>query len=144
MCKSHTKTFIREYFLGEKLVNETVGNSMQVFLLDIPRLEFAAIIPKGEFVTVVMLGDELDQELEANVTGPVDGGDPNLDETARQRIKTRGFRLDEVLREWEQRYINAALKLSNGNLSQAARLLGINRTTLYSRMQRLSGDRQVS
>ncbi len=40
-----------------------LGNSMHVFLLTIPRLEFAAIIPKGEFVTVVMLGDELDQEL---------------------------------------------------------------------------------
>ena len=36
---------------------------MHVFLLPIPRLEFAAIIPKGEFVTVCMLGDDLDQEL---------------------------------------------------------------------------------
>ncbi len=87
---------------------------------------------------------ELDQELEANVAGPVNYGDPNQEESARQQIRSRGFRLDEVLKEWEQRYINAALKLSNGNLSQAARLLGINRTTLYSRMQRLSGDRQVS
>ncbi|EDN65076.1 hypothetical protein BGP_6252 [Beggiatoa sp. PS] len=40
--------------------------------------------------------------------------------------------------EWERRYINAALKISQGNLSQAARILGINRTTLYSKMQRLS------
>ncbi len=58
-----TKTFIREYFLGEKLVNETVGNSMQVFLLDIPRLEFAAIIPKGDYVSVCLLGDDIDTEL---------------------------------------------------------------------------------
>lgn len=58
-----TKTFIREYFLGEKLVNETVGNSMQVFLLDIPRLEFAAIIPKGDYVSVCLLGDDIDAEL---------------------------------------------------------------------------------
>jgi flavin-dependent dehydrogenase len=36
---------------------------MHVFLLDIARLEFAAIIPKGEFVTMVMLGDDIDQEL---------------------------------------------------------------------------------
>jgi flavin-dependent dehydrogenase len=58
-----TKTFIREYFLGEKLVNETVGNSMQVFLLDIPRLEFAAIIPKGDYVSVCLLGDDIDAKL---------------------------------------------------------------------------------
>jgi flavin-dependent dehydrogenase len=58
-----TKTFIREYFLGEKLVNETVGNSMQVFLLDIPRLEFAAIIPKGDYVSVCLLGDDIDADL---------------------------------------------------------------------------------
>ncbi|MGK0171777.1 MAG: transcriptional regulator of acetoin/glycerol metabolism, partial [Gammaproteobacteria bacterium] len=31
-----------------------------------------------------------------------------------------------------------ALKLSRGNLSEAARLLGVNRTTLYSKIQRLS------
>ncbi|MDJ0890067.1 MAG: helix-turn-helix domain-containing protein, partial [Gammaproteobacteria bacterium] len=87
---------------------------------------------------------QLEQELEANVAGSADGGDSDQDETALQQIKAHGFRLDEMLREWEQRYINAALHLSNGNLSQAARLLGINRTTLYSRMQRHSGDRQVS
>ena len=31
--------------------------------------------------------------------------------------------------------MEAALALTNGNLSQAAKLLGIHRTTLYSRMQ---------
>lgn len=48
------------------------------------------------------------------------------------------FNLSDVLDDWEQRYIDAALKLSNGNLSEAARLLGVNRTTLYSKIQRLS------
>ena len=47
------------------------------------------------------------------------------------------YAADGVLREWERRYINAALRLSEGNLSHAARLLGINRTTLYSRLQRI-------
>ena len=32
-------------------------------------------------------------------------------------------------------YVEAALNVTHGNLSQAAKLLGINRTTLYSRMQ---------
>ncbi|MBA3493006.1 MAG: helix-turn-helix domain-containing protein [Gammaproteobacteria bacterium] len=39
---------------------------------------------------------------------------------------------------WERRYIDAALKLSHGNLSHAARLLSINRTTLYSRIERFN------
>jgi DNA-binding NtrC family response regulator len=43
--------------------------------------------------------------------------------------------LDHILRQWEKSYVEAALKLTHGNLSQAARLLGVNRTTLYSRMQ---------
>jgi flavin-dependent dehydrogenase len=36
---------------------------MHVFLLDLPRLEFAALIPKGEVVTVCLLGDDIDAEL---------------------------------------------------------------------------------
>ncbi len=36
---------------------------MHVFLLNIPRLEFAAAIPKGDYVTVCLLGDEIDGPL---------------------------------------------------------------------------------
>jgi DNA-binding NtrC family response regulator len=36
---------------------------------------------------------------------------------------------------WEQSYVEAALHITHGNLSQASKLLGIHRTTLYSRMQ---------
>ena len=45
------------------------------------------------------------------------------------------FNLDVTLRQWEKAYVEAALNMTHGNLSQAAKLLGINRTTLYSRMQ---------
>jgi len=58
-----TRTYICEFKVGRDGVKEIMGNAMHVFLLSIPRLEFAALIPKGEFVTMVMLGDELDQEL---------------------------------------------------------------------------------
>ena len=58
-----TRTYICEFRSTAEEVHRILGNAMHVFLLTIPRLEFAAIIPKGEFVTVVMLGDELDQEL---------------------------------------------------------------------------------
>lgn len=48
--------------------------------------------------------------------------------------------LDQVLRQWEKAYADAAMKLAHGNLSQAARILNINRTTLYSRMQLFSNS----
>lgn len=43
--------------------------------------------------------------------------------------------LDAALALWERGYIEAALQLCQGNVSQAARRLGINRTTLYNRME---------
>ena len=35
----------------------------------------------------------------------------------------------------QEEYIEAAIELSNGNMSETARRLGINRTTLYNRME---------
>jgi len=58
-----TKTFICEFHLGRKIIRETLGPSMHVFLLDIPRLEFAALIPKGDYATLCLLGDDIDDEL---------------------------------------------------------------------------------
>ena len=60
---ARTKTFIAEFHLGREQIQETFGPSMHVFLLDIPRLEFAALIPKGDFVTLCLLGDDIDEEL---------------------------------------------------------------------------------
>jgi len=57
------KTFICEFRLGAERVAEWFGTAMHVFLLDIPRLTFAALIPKGEFVTLAMLGEDLDDPL---------------------------------------------------------------------------------
>ncbi|MFB0936432.1 MAG: sigma 54-interacting transcriptional regulator [Propionivibrio sp.] len=52
----------------------------------------------------------------------------------------RPFSLDQLLADTEHSYIEAALRLANGNVSQAARLLGINRTTLYNRMESFSRE----
>jgi len=57
-----------------------------------------------------------------------------LEQALRHLERSRGIRLDELLQSLERGYIEAALKLTRGNVSQAAKLLGINRTTLYSRM----------
>ena len=47
------------------------------------------------------------------------------------------FNLDRVLAAVELKYIDAAIDLSRGNMSQAARVLGISRSTLYSRLEAL-------
>ncbi|MDP1956910.1 MAG: helix-turn-helix domain-containing protein, partial [Rhodocyclaceae bacterium] len=52
-----------------------------------------------------------------------------------------GFDLNANLLRWEDAYIEAARRLANGNISQAARLLGINRTTLYNRLDALAKER---
>ena len=49
-------------------------------------------------------------------------------------LRTGNFNLDRHLREQEGLYIAAALELAAGNISEAAKLLGINRTTLHSRI----------
>lgn len=58
-----TKTLIREYRLGERAIRDTLGTSMHVFLLNLPRLEFAALIPKGDYVTMCLLGEGIDNAL---------------------------------------------------------------------------------
>jgi flavin-dependent dehydrogenase len=57
-----TKTFIREYHLGEAAVEKYLGESMHVFLLNIPGIEFAAIIPKSNCATLCLLGDDIGKE----------------------------------------------------------------------------------
>ncbi len=54
-----TKTYIAELPLGRERVTQYFGASMHVFLLNIPRLEFAALIPKGDYVTLCLLGQEI-------------------------------------------------------------------------------------
>ncbi len=86
----------------------------------------------GQRVSVAELEPELD--LEALYPGSAVGGGAILEQAVRQLERSGAFNLDETLRAWERGYIEAALRLTRGNVSQAAKLLGVNRTTLYSRM----------
>ncbi len=58
-----TKTYISEFYLGEETVGKYLGSSMHVFLLHIPRIEFAALVPKGDYITLCLLGRDIDDTL---------------------------------------------------------------------------------
>ena len=84
--------------------------------------------------------DQLQAELETNILIPL-SDDTDTEYTRIEKALSGGtFQLDTVLCEREKRYVLGAMRMSGGNLSKAARLLGLNRTTLYSRMQRLGLD----
>lgn len=89
--------------------------------------------------------EQLEAELDTDTAYPQEIPLPNdakaLIETARKQLQTlANFNLDQTLRQWEKAYVEAALNMTHGNLSQAAKILGINRTTLYSRMQTYSNE----
>jgi DNA-binding NtrC family response regulator len=84
---------------------------------------------------------ELEGELDLDSPLPGPGADPGaiVDQALRLLESGAPFNLDETLKAWERAYIEAALRLTRGNVSQAAKLLGVNRTTLYSRMNTEEG-----
>lgn len=94
----------------------------------------------GQRLSAQDLEPELDMEDSPAKSGaPLEQRDPEalVDQAQRHLQREREFNLDQTLKQWEQGYIEAAMKLTRGNVSQAAKLLGINRTTLYSRMESL-------
>lgn len=58
-----TRAYITEILLGADAIEKGLGDSMHVFLLNLPGLKFAAIIPKGDYATVCLLGREVGQEM---------------------------------------------------------------------------------
>lgn len=56
---------------------------------------------------------------------------PTLDSEPALRLDLKGF----LLRDMEEQLIRRALEESSGNRSQTARMLGVNRTTLYNKLR---------
>jgi len=94
-------------------------------------IRLAAKYP-GQRVSAAELEPELDVDEKRAMGDAAKGG--LVDQALRQLERGGAFNLDETLKAWERSYIEAALRLTRGNVSQAAKLLGVNRTTLYSRM----------
>ena len=86
----------------------------------------------GQRLSLAELEPEFDLEAPAEPAAPGEGD--AVEQAMRHLERGRGVNLDEMLKTLERGYIEAALRLSKGNVSQAAKLLGVNRTTLYSRM----------
>ncbi len=94
----------------------------------------------GQTISVEQLRAELDHfdpaESLAGTAGLSAGDLDEAKQAARQHLdKTARLNLDATLELWQRGYIEAAIELSGGNMSEAARRLGINRTTLYNRME---------
>ena len=91
----------------------------------------------GQTVNEVRLSAELDlsRQSEGDGGGAI-SNNGDLSSYALQHLqKEANVSLDQVLKSWEKAYVDAAMRITHGNLSQAAKMLGINRTTLYSRIQ---------
>lgn len=58
-----TKTYISEFKMDSEVIDKHFGNSMHVFLLNLPNIKFGALIPKGRFVTLVLLGNDITKEI---------------------------------------------------------------------------------
>lgn len=54
----------------------------------------------------------------------------------RSAVFAEGFQLDQMLKSVEREIIELAMREHGGNVSKAAEMLGVNRTTLYGRMER--------
>jgi DNA-binding NtrC family response regulator len=96
----------------------------------------------GQTVNELQLSAELDLSRQNEVdggglsNGAVISNNGDLSGYALQHLQNEAnVSLDQVLKSWEKAYVDAAMRITHGNLSQAAKMLGINRTTLYSRIQ---------
>lgn len=83
----------------------------------------------GKTVSAGQLQDEFDP-----LGSQKNAQDASSSDSMRQQLQQGNFSLDKFLREQEAAFISAAMELSANNVSEAAKLLGLNRTTLHSRM----------
>ena len=92
----------------------------------------------GKSVDKIQLSAELETQLSASSLA--ESATSVSDEMIAQEIRADEFDLDKLLNEIESRSIRIALELNDNNVSKAAKALKINRTTLYSRVQKLGSD----
>ncbi len=80
---------------------------------------------------------QLSEEFSLDMEQPLVNGDinaPAIHKYADLITQTENFNLDIHLSKIELEFIDSAMTLAGGNMSQTAKLLGVSRTTLYSRL----------
>jgi two-component system nitrogen regulation response regulator GlnG len=90
---------------------------------------------------------ELEAEFDLDIPdrAHAEADDTQLIDNAIRKLETQpGFSLENHLLKIEACYIQAAQQLANNNLTQAARLLGMNRTTLYNRIDVIARNQKPS
>lgn len=90
---------------------------------------------------------ELEAEFDLDIPdrAHTEADDTPLIDIAIRKLETQpGFCLENHLLKIEACYIQAAQQLADNNLTQAARLLGMNRTTLYNRIDVIARNRKSS
>jgi len=92
----------------------------------------------GQSVNKEQLSAEMETQLSASALA--DNATSVSDEMIKQKIQADEFDLDKLIDEIESRSIRIALEMNDNNVSKAAKALKINRTTLYSRVQKLGTD----
>jgi DNA-binding NtrC family response regulator len=92
----------------------------------------------GQKIDVSRLESELDLP-------PADAGrsEQDLLNDSRTAMQQGIFNLDEHLMEYTSRHVDMAMDMARGNISEAAKLLGIARTTLYSRIEAMQKYRAL-
>jgi DNA-binding NtrC family response regulator len=89
----------------------------------------------GEKITRTVLEAEMETQLSASELSET--SHVLSDELIKQKLVSGEFSLDGLLDEVESRCIRIALEINNNKVSKAADALQVNRTTLYSRVQKL-------
>ena len=81
-----TKTYISEFRMEPEEIDKYFGNSMHVFLLNLANIKFGALIPKGNYVTLVLLGNDINKEIASSFVNsePV------------QKLFPPGIKLDDI------------------------------------------------
>jgi DNA-binding NtrC family response regulator len=92
----------------------------------------------GQSVNKDQLCAEFETQLSA--TALAESEAPLGDALIKQQLQAGEFDLDNLIDEIESRSIRIALEMNENNVSKAAKALKINRTTLYSRVQKLGAD----